>query len=264
MVYPLSESFKDRFSMPTVDAIALSFGIHANKLQYVSVKGQQSDWETKEWIISNRSIFQYLVGGWNDLDKEYISESETKFFNQLDKDWPRLNSRADYIEPYLDMKEKVQEFTDIYVLDILTGELSEFDTHMVRISESEEIGLFDMGFIGYIPYWYLERKKVHDEIDARMEIGIESKEIGEIGKYITMDLEVRTAFNSKKLPGSCVIKGHDGNGNLVLFFTKMEKSRFPIDTTVPILGKVKEYRLDNESKAPMTQLNYVKLMEDVK
>lgn len=282
---------KKSFSAPMAKAIAISFAIHKNMPKYVKLQDEIQSYNTEKinlksgftvlpWNICNRSIIQYHLGLFDDqMGEEFIDKcleaaqenakrrdefsvgnNKWQFFLQIADQWPK--DKLDW-EKFMDKRAEVDEFTDRFMLDILTNSLSDFDSQMIRICENEDdVAEFrDLGLIAYLPYWYENIKKIHDEIDARMELGIESDYIGEIGERVKLDFHVNNAFKSKSMPGSAVIKGHS-EGNLIIFYTSIEMEKFPVDTDMVIVGKVKDHMFDKQAQSPLTKLNYVKIYKE--
>jgi hypothetical protein len=164
-----------------------------------------------------------------------------------------LNSKFDIRDEDRELSEHVIRHFQSLTFKILQGDiLSEFESKAMACSNSEDIGLFEVGLISSLPSYYLRNRYLRNEAKAVVNRRIRDAvgHIGQVGDKVQLELEVLHCTHSQRWD-TFFITGITPDNKSVFFSFKRLIAK---GTTMNIEGKVKAHRDDS------TQLNYVKVM----
>ena len=159
-----------------------------------------------------------------------------------------LNSKFDIRDEDRELSEHVIRHFQSLTFKILQGDiLSEFESKAMAYSNSEDVGLFEIGLISSLPSCYL-RNEAKAVVNRRIRDAV--GHIGQVGDKVQLELEVLRCTHSQQWD-TFFITGITPDNKSVFFSFKRLIAK---GTTMNIEGKVKAHRDDS------TQLNYVKVM----
>lgn len=150
-------------------------------------------------------------------------------------------------------QEIKEAITQQVLLSRLTGkDLGDFVERVGLIVEKETTTRGNIGIIVWIPKIYADLQAEQNQTHELTINGYSSKYIGRIGDKV--ELEFTTVIKRWAKNYLCYrYTGHDGNGNLVGFFSKHE-----LPATVKLRAKVKAQEESKFSGGKVTYLNHAK------
>ena len=142
------------------------------------------------------------------------------------------------------------------MMNTLTGARnSDFLNEVARLLQADTVSSDKFGLLAWAPKLYDDMAKSDDARELVLSMGINSEFVGKVGKKIELVYE---EINCRFLPiwNSYAHIGHDGQGNLVMFF---KQDRIPAGGK--ITARVKSHKTDERlGNSKITVLNYVKVL----
>lgn len=134
----------------------------------------------------------------------------------------------------------------------LARELSGFEKNLITLLETDNVGRWDMGLVGYLPELYHKEVK-QEAVDAELSAAGSSAPVGQVGQKVTLNVKVvdtkRFALYNNYLY-TCLTE----DSSVVKFF----HGTLATAKTLTIKGRVKSYSKDQYDNY-VTSLNYIRI-----
>jgi len=159
-----------------------------------------------------------------------------------------IDGKFDIRDEDCEMAEHVIRHFQALTFKILQGGvLSEFESKAMAYANSEDVGLFEVGFISSLPSCYLRNEK-KAAINRRLRDA--NGHIGQVGDKVQLEIEVLRCNHSQPWDTFFITGITPDNESVFFRFKRLVAT----GTTMNIEGKVKAHREDS------TQLYYVRVI----
>jgi len=153
----------------------------------------------------------------------------------------------------IDQAEKIKQYLpQRMTMTLLSGgQMSDFCTNVVTLVAANTVHHLELGIIAWAPKLYadyLQRDAVTEQVSIH---GINSKILGSVGDKIELTFHLIESKHTS-MYDSYYHTGHDGNGNLVSFYSKIV-----IPNGIKIKARIKKYFQNPTS----TILHYIRVQK---
>lgn len=224
-------------SWSTIDALSLACCIFRNK-GYTSTTTYLSDDPSNENRWNNKEILTYelmpSIASKDYILKFTVTESDVEQAEAIVKYYRRLS------------------------FGVIGDSLNDYMNRIFAITQKDQITLNDLGVLASVPYVY-DKEISEKEIVGQIKNAEESY-IGKPGETVTLNIKyIQTKFLPKL---NCFAHTAITDTNhLVNFLNKIELGKPGV--TNKIKAKVKNHSVNYHTKRPETQLNYVKVVDNI-